>query len=209
MSSRLIVCNAANYRLHSTEVNVLVNGVSTRVLRNDDGVFLCPCCSRQKYAFPDSLKRHLKKHFRDQEAKATAQTDNESEGNQSCTDSDTEVDNDDTVAVILDTEITTPLSTAQEVVKEIHSTRDYKTAVLSAFDALSQPSEDQEKKLLIAELGDIKPVAYIDYKGKEHSLLAASKVIDSLTSSQKKEKQPLFLAITPKKRNHSWLEFGG
>ncbi|KAI8876678.1 hypothetical protein K501DRAFT_261755, partial [Backusella circina FSU 941] len=42
-----------NYRLHSTEVNVLVNGVSTRVLRNDDGVFLCPCCSRQKYTFPD------------------------------------------------------------------------------------------------------------------------------------------------------------
>jgi hypothetical protein len=60
-----------------------------------------PCCSRQKYTFPDSLKRHLKRHFQDQEAKATAQTDNKSEGNQSCTDSDTEVDNDDTIAVIL------------------------------------------------------------------------------------------------------------
>ncbi|KAI7866008.1 hypothetical protein BDF14DRAFT_1698109, partial [Spinellus fusiger] len=71
---------------------------------------------------------------------------------------------------------------------------------------LSQPSEDQEKKLLIAELGDLKPVAYIDHQGKEHSLLAASKVIDSLISSQKIENQPLFLAITPKKRNHSGEE---
>jgi hypothetical protein len=64
----------------------------------------------------------------------------------------------------------------------------------------------KRKKLLIAELGVLKPVAYIDHQGKEHSLLAASKVIDSLTSSQKKEKQPLCLAITPKKRNHSGEE---
>jgi hypothetical protein len=67
----------------------------------------------------------------------------------------------------------------------------------------------KRKKLLIAELGVLKPVAYIDHQGKEHSLLAASKVIDSLTSSQKKEKQPLCLAITPKKRNHSGEEIGG
>lgn len=114
---------------------------------------------------------------------------------------------DDTAAVILDTETTTPLSTAQKVAKEIHSTRDYKTAVLSAFDALSQPSEYQERKLLKAELGDLKPVACIDYQGKEHGLLAASKVIDSSTSPQKNSRY-IFLAITPKKkkRNHSWVE---
>ncbi|KAI7903286.1 uncharacterized protein BX663DRAFT_434041 [Cokeromyces recurvatus] len=47
----------------------------------------------------------------------------------------------------------------------------------------------KEKKRLIAGLGDLKPVAYIDHEGKEHSLLAASKVIDSLTSSQKKKER--------------------
>lgn len=154
------------------------------------------------------FQTHLKKHFQGQEAKAIAQTDSESEGNQSCIDSDTEVDNDDTVAVVLDTELTTPLSTAQEIVKETYCTRDYRTAVLSAIDALSQPYEDQEKKLLIAELGGLKPVAYIDHQGKKYSLLAASKVIDSLTS-QKKEKRPSFLAITPKKGNHPREEIGG
>lgn len=59
------------------------------------------------------MKRHLKKHIEDQEKKATAQTDYENEVNQICTDSDIEVDNDDTIAVILDTDITTPLPTGQ------------------------------------------------------------------------------------------------
>jgi hypothetical protein len=53
-------------------------------------------------------------------------------------------------------------------------------------------------------LGDLKPVAYIDHQGKEHSLLAASKVIDSLTSSQKKRKT----AVIPRhhtKKKESFL----
>ncbi|CAO3699589.1 unnamed protein product [Rhizopus stolonifer] len=135
----------------------------------------------------------------DQEVEATAQTNNESEESQSCTDSDIEVDDNDTVTVILDIEITTSLSTAQEIAKEIPNIRDYKTA----FDALTQPSKDQEKKLLIAELGNSKPIAYIDHEGKEHNLLTASKVTDSLILSQKEE-EPLFVAITPKKKNTFW-----
>ncbi|KAI7895220.1 uncharacterized protein EV154DRAFT_559636 [Mucor mucedo] len=124
------------------------------------------------------------KHSQDWEAESTTTTDNESEGEQSCTDSDTEVDNDDTVAVILDTAMVTPLSAAPEVVKDSYSTRDYTTAVLSAFDALSQTSEDKHKKLLIAELGDLKPVAYIDHQANEQNLLAHSNVIDKNHSGE-------------------------
>ncbi|KAI7903287.1 uncharacterized protein BX663DRAFT_486017 [Cokeromyces recurvatus] len=137
--------------------------------------FLCHCCYCQKYAYPDSLKRHLKKQFQDQEAKATAQTDDKSEGSQSCTDSDTEVDNDDTVALLMH----------------------YLSLV-----------KIKEKKRLIAGLGDLKPVAYIDHEGKEHSLLAASKVIDSLTSSQKKKREKGKTAVIPchhtKKKKSFW-----
>lgn len=154
--------------------------------------------------FSGLFKKHVQKHSQDREAESTTTTDNESEGEQSCTDSDTEVDNDDTVAVILDTAMVTPLSTAPEVVKDSYSTRDYTTAVLSAFDALSQSSEDKEKKLLIAELGDLKPVAYIDHQANEQNLLAHSNVIDKLTSSHTNENPPLFLAITQKKKKKSF-----
>ncbi|KAG2201673.1 hypothetical protein INT47_003899 [Mucor saturninus] len=69
-------------------------------------------------------------HSQDQEAETTTPI----EGNQSCTDSDTEVDNDDAVGVILDTDVITPLPTAQEAVKEIYSRRDYTATDLSAVD---------------------------------------------------------------------------
>jgi hypothetical protein len=75
------------------------------------------------------LKRHLQKHSQNLETKTTEQANNESEGSQSCTDDD--IGEDDTVAVILDTETTAPLPTTQTIVKEIH-----KTAVLSALDTL-------------------------------------------------------------------------
>ncbi|OAD79908.1 hypothetical protein PHYBLDRAFT_162960 [Phycomyces blakesleeanus NRRL 1555(-)] len=52
---------------------------------------------------------------------------------------------------------------------------DYKTSVLLAFNVLQQPEKEQEKKLLITELGDLEPVVYVDREGEEHYLLAAPK----------------------------------
>lgn len=141
------------------------------------------------------MKRHLKKHAQDKEA-ATKQNNNENKGTKSSKSRRIVVN--DTPKVTSNNEIATPLSIAVQ-----ESTCDFKTAVLSAFDALTQPSKDQEKKLLIAELGDLKPIAFIDHEGKEYNLLAASKVIDNLILSQKKEERPMFAAINPRKRKHS------
>ncbi|KAG2207969.1 hypothetical protein INT47_010953 [Mucor saturninus] len=74
---------------------------------------------------------------------------------------------------------------------EIH---DHKTSVLSAFDALHEPEKEQEKKLLVAKLGDLEPVIYVDHKGKEHHLLAAPKVIGNMMAL---EADNIFI---PKKR---------
>ncbi|KAL7335523.1 hypothetical protein PS15p_200983 [Mucor circinelloides] len=74
--------------------------------------------------------------------------------------------------------------------------------------------------LLIAELGDLKPVAYIDHQGKEYGLLAASKVIDSLTSQKNnrhslpshQKKESLWRALTfgiATQLKHFWQEITG
>lgn len=37
--------------------------------------------------------------------------------------------------------------------------------------------KSKKKKMLVAELGDLEPVIYVDSKGEEHHLWAAPKVI--------------------------------
>ncbi|KAG2227805.1 hypothetical protein INT45_002043 [Circinella minor] len=104
---------------------------------------------------------------------------------------------DDTVHVALDTMATSP--SMEEKEEEKNTRHDYKTAILSAFNALDKIDEDKEKKSLIAQLGELEPVAYVDNKGKEHNLLAASEVIQDVVASQEEEQAPSFF-IVPKKR---------
>ena len=59
-----------------------------------------------------------------------------------------------------------------------------------------------EKKNLIAQLRELEPIAYIDHDGKEHTLLAAPKVIQNVVASQEKDQSPSFF-IVPKKRKMS------
>ncbi|KAL4215166.1 hypothetical protein AB4K20DRAFT_1862428 [Rhizopus microsporus] len=73
------------------------------------------------------------------------------------------------------------------------------TSVLSAFNALQQPEKEQEKKLLIAELGDLEPVVYVDCEGEEHHLLTAPKVISNMATLEA-ENQPSSFIFIPKKR---------
>jgi hypothetical protein len=57
----------------------------------------------------------------------------------------------------------------------------------------------ERKKILIAKLGELKPIACIDHEGKEHNLLAAPEVIQNVVASQ--EKNPLSsFSIVPQKR---------
>ncbi|KAG2227822.1 hypothetical protein INT45_002060 [Circinella minor] len=109
---------------------------------------------------------------------------------------------DDTVHVALDTMATSP--SIQE--KEEKNTRhDYKTAVLSAFNALNETDKNKNKKKLIAQLGELDPMAYIDDVGKEHNLLAAPEVIQNVIASQEKKISPSFF-IVPKKRKKLYDE---
>lgn len=65
------------------------------------------------------------------------------EGNES--DNDSISEGDDIVHVALD--IMTTTSSIQEKEEENNTRHDYKTAVLSAFNALNQPDKDREKKI--------------------------------------------------------------
>lgn len=106
---------------------------------------------------------------------------------------------DDAVNVALNTQ--TMSSQPKDQTKNEHNIKrhDYKTSVLSAFDALHQPEKEQEKKMLVAELGDLEPVIYVDHKGEEHYLLAAPKVIGNMMTleAENKPSSPIFI---PKKR---------
>lgn len=122
-------------------------------------------------------------------ARATLERNESDDGNMS--------ENDDAVHAALD--IMTTISSTQEKEEENNTRHDYKTAVLSAFNALNQPDKDQEKKSLIAKLGELEPIAYIDHEGKEHNLLAAPEVIQNVMASQEKDTLPSF-SIVPQKR---------
>ncbi|KAI7900233.1 uncharacterized protein BX663DRAFT_517987 [Cokeromyces recurvatus] len=121
------------------------------------------------------------------------------EGNKS--DDDSIFEDDDTLQVALD--IMTTISFIQEKEEENKTRHDYKTAVLSAFNALNRTDKDREKtkkKTLIAQLGELEPLAYIDHKGEEHNLLTASEVIRNVVVSQKKDLSPSFLIVSKKRK---------
>lgn len=91
------------------------------------------------------------------------------EGNDS--DDDSISGGDDTVHVALG--IVTITLSIQEKEEHNNTRHGYKTAILSAFNALNQPDRDREKKkkkTLIAQLEELEPMAYIDREGKEHDL---------------------------------------
>ena len=163
--------------------------MSKTVTRNEKGVFVCPYCDKD-YSNPDSLKRHIKKIH-------------DNSGNDNSNSDDDCLVEDDAVNVILDV-TATPSQPKDQTKDENNDKRhDYKTSVLSAFDALQQPEKDQEKKLLIAELGDLEPVVYVDPEGEEHHLLATAKVIGKLMTAEEGN-QPSPPIFVPKKRKKEY-----
>lgn len=157
--------------------------------RNDQGVFVCPYGDGKQYSYPDTLKRHVKN------------TRNISEKDDGSSDDDS-LFVDDAVNVSLNVK-TTLLRPKDQTENETNTKQyEYKTSVLSAFDALQQSEKEQEEKLLIAELGDLEPVVYVDCKGKEHHLLAAPKVISRMMTLEV-ENQSSSIIFIPKKRKQA------
>lgn len=74
---------------------------------------------------------------------------------------------DDAVNVVLNTQTTSSTQPKNQTKNEYNIKRhDYKTSILSAFDALHQSEKEQKQKMLVAELGDLEPVVYVDHKGE-------------------------------------------
>lgn len=145
------------------------------MIRNDKAVFVCPYCDENHYPNPDSLKRPVKKKH-----------------DNSNSDDDSLVE-DDAVNVILDVK-TMPFQSKDQTKDEDNIKR------LSAFNALQQPEKEQEKKLLIAKLGDLEPAVYVDREGIEHHLLAAPKVISNMMTFEVENQLSSFISIPKKKK---------
>ncbi|EIE77547.1 hypothetical protein RO3G_02251 [Rhizopus delemar RA 99-880] len=61
---------------------------------------------------------------------------------------------------------------------------------------MGESEKEQEKKLLVAELGDLDPIAIVDQEGKEYNLLANKKIINTIIELNQ---IPLVFSL-PKKR---------
>ncbi|KAG0785049.1 hypothetical protein G6F57_003524 [Rhizopus arrhizus] len=97
-------------------------------------VLTCKFCHK-KYKLADTFRKHI---FNASLISARAIL----EGNKS--DDDSISEDDDAAHVTLD--IMTTISSTQEKEEENNARHDYKTAVLSAFNALNKPDREQEKK---------------------------------------------------------------
>lgn len=106
---------------------------------------------------------------------------------------------DDAVNVVLNTQ-TTSLQPKDQTKNEHNNQRHgyKKTSVLSSFDALlHQPGKkEQEKKMSLTKLRDLKPVVYVGHKGEEHHLLAATKVIGKMMMLEAEENKSSSLIIS-------------
>lgn len=81
-----------------------------------------------------------------------------------------------------------------------NETRIYSDATLSAMGAMDLPDDEKQKKLLIAELANLHPMAIFDTNNREHNMLGHFATISSLLASQFGYRAPAFKEITPMKR---------
>lgn len=126
------------------------------------------------------------------------------------TEADSDDDNvvqDDCLDVALKANRSIPVSAVPTVPnKEDDVRHDHHTAVLSAFDAMDESEKEQGKELLVAELGDLDPIAIVDQEGKERNLLANKKIINTIIELN----QTSLVFSLPKKRVnliHHQLQF--
>ncbi|CEP13388.1 hypothetical protein [Parasitella parasitica] len=83
-----------------------------------------------------------------------------------------------------------------------NETRTYSDTTVSAMGTMDLPDDEKQKKLLIAELADLHPMAIFDKNNREHNMLGRSATISSLLASQLGYQASEFKAITPMKRSY-------
>ncbi|KAI8640913.1 hypothetical protein BD408DRAFT_389773 [Parasitella parasitica] len=159
----------------------------------DKTVFVCPSCP-DYFSELEELDCHVPEHFKilskDYDA-ASEHSEDEDEAE--------------------DVDVTLPVDELMPSKPPLHfestaithnETRTYSDATLSAMGAMDLPNDDKQKKLLIAELADLHPMAIFDENNREHNMLGHSAAISSLLASQFGDQAPAFKAITPMKRSY-------
>ncbi|KAI9499587.1 hypothetical protein BDB00DRAFT_794584 [Zychaea mexicana] len=159
----------------------------------DKTVFVCPSCPNY-FSKLEELDCHVPEHFKilskDSDA---AREHNEDEDEAE------------------DVDVTLPIDELMPSKPPLHfestaithnETRTYSDATLSAMGAMDLPDDEKQKKLLIAELADLHPMAIFDKNNREHNMLGHSATISSLLASQFGYQAPAFKAITPMKRSY-------
>ncbi|ORE08953.1 hypothetical protein BCV72DRAFT_303177 [Rhizopus microsporus var. microsporus] len=159
----------ADTNFQSSQVPFPQQKKSTAIFRNGSGVFACPYCDGTYYQTPNTLKRYVKDNHDKEETEADSDDDSRFQY-QRC-----------------------PRFLIKDNVRH-----DHHTAVLSAFDAMGESEKEQGKELLVAELGDLDPIAIVDQEGKEYNLLANKKIINTIIELN----QTSVIFYLPKKRKN-------
>ncbi|KAI9469118.1 MAG: hypothetical protein EXX96DRAFT_624022 [Benjaminiella poitrasii] len=189
----------------------------------DKTVFVCPSFPNY-FSKLEELDCHVPEHFEIlSEVSGAASEHNEDED---------EAENVDVTLPIDELNPSKPQLQFESTAIKHNEIRTYSDATLSAMDAMDLSDDDKhnlsaikilielkdmnngialqivavnitrQKKLLIAELADLHPVAIFDKNNWEHNMLGHSAITSSLLASQFGYRAPAFKAITPMERSH-------
>ncbi|KAG1079463.1 hypothetical protein G6F42_023754 [Rhizopus arrhizus] len=152
--------------------------------KEDDG-FQCPKC-KTKLKNPSTFSKHIKDQHNGT-SKPISKNKHKRTKDQTGSEEDSGSDEESSVT-LKHQKITKPqLNVNTSILYSSSSsfTRlDHDSAVLMASSALSLPKAEQEKKLMLAKVGDWKPISVITKTGKAYSVIASQDVIKELLSDQ-------------------------
>lgn len=77
--------------------------------------------------------------------------------------------------------------------------RSYESAMVVALGTVGLPEEQQRRKIMLAQVADLEPVACLDARANEYNLLATSDVISDLLLCQDQNHGLRFYAVEPSK----------
>ncbi|CAO3679520.1 unnamed protein product [Rhizopus stolonifer] len=194
------------YNAHCDLVTVTLDDETVSVSRVN-GKFTCPKCSK-KLISPTTLKRHLEKR-RDghctgspirkkrlySEVDSSDNSNNNNNDNSNNNDNtfnadDSNNSNDDAQSIILSQH---QMQTSRLNIDEHSSSSssitnsfvcDKKTSILLASSALSLPDSEQEKRILLANVGDWEPVMLSSLSGKTYHFLTSLENIQDVLVDQ-------------------------
>lgn len=156
-----------------------------RLVHKEDDGFQCPKCN-SKLKNPSTFSKHIKDQHNGT-CKPISKNKHKRTRDQIGSEEDSGSDEESSV-ILKHQKITKPqLNVNTDILYSSSSsfTRlDYDSAVLMASSALSLPKAEQEKKLMLAKVGDWKPISVITKTGRAYNVIASQDVIEELLSDQ-------------------------